>query len=76
MEIKENIRSNLSGVRNFSFLKYEPNEPLSALVGSFSEDNITIDLPAIKESVTSGSEVMRNLTDASQPKCKGQIPFS
>ena len=76
MEIKESVRSNLSGVQNFSFLKYEPNEPLSTLVGSFSEDNITIDLPAIKEPVTPGSEVMRNLTDASQLKCKGQTPFS
>ena len=31
MEIKENIKSNLSGIRNFSFLKYEPNEPLSTI---------------------------------------------
>ena len=37
VEIKENVRSNLSGVRIFSFLKYEPNESLSALVGSLRE---------------------------------------
>ena len=36
MDMKENINSNLSGDRNYLFCEYEPNEPLSALVGSLT----------------------------------------
>ena len=71
MEMKENINSNLSGDRHFSSLNYEGGEPISALVGNFGEDHITIHLPVIKEPITSAFVVMRNLTDASQLKCKG-----
>ena len=71
MEMKENINSNLSGDRHFSSLNYEAGEPISALVGNFGEDRITIHLPVITEPITSGSVVMRNLTDALQLKCKG-----
>ena len=71
MEMKETINSNLSGDRHFSSLNYEAGEPISALVGNFGEDRITIHLPVITEPITSGSVVMRNLTDTMQLKCKG-----